>query len=489
MSLIKNIYDKMGVDATELETLTIGYVVDANDPQQMGRLRVRCPAWGERADMLVKDVPWASYITPFGGSIAGMARGPEKSSLNSNVGEIAYGMWAIPKVGAHVLVACIDGDPSMRVWLGCLFDQYSPHTMPHGRFNENAENVPIGPLSSSGNYIQPLNENNTKAFTDISAAEFKTRAADYTVSAVDPKIVSKEYIENDDIEGSKRQGYEKTRAEPNYQSDETGENLDSQTYSITTPGFHSLSMDDRVKNCRIRFRTSAGHQIIMDDSNERMYISTAEGNNWLELDQNGNIDVYSSRRVSIHAESDINITSDEKIRMYGKKGVHIQTDEEIRLRAKKDIVIKTDENTREYAKKKIIKESANDEVLIKAKKDLRAQSQANVQVTGDKNVAVTASGGKMDLKSGSNLIIEGSQIDLNGPPASTASKPSTKEPKDANLPNREPKHEPWPRVMYKKDGTDKDQAPTQEVEFASNSDEVGKKEQGETIKRGPNWRR
>ena len=89
--------------------LTYGVVVDTNDPKQMGRLRVRCPAWGEGPELEVSRIPWATYITPFGGSTIGAGRGSDpngNSSINSNGGSVAYGMWAIPKVGAvvHLIV-------------------------------------------------------------------------------------------------------------------------------------------------------------------------------------------------------------------------------------------------------------------------------------------------------------------------------------------------------------------------------------------------
>ena len=47
--------------------MTVGTVVDTNDPQQNGRLRVSCPKWGDTDKTLITDLPWASYVSPFGG--------------------------------------------------------------------------------------------------------------------------------------------------------------------------------------------------------------------------------------------------------------------------------------------------------------------------------------------------------------------------------------------------------------------------------------
>ena len=39
------------------DLITIGVVVDTNDPQQMGRVRVVCPMWGDNYHSPVEDLP------------------------------------------------------------------------------------------------------------------------------------------------------------------------------------------------------------------------------------------------------------------------------------------------------------------------------------------------------------------------------------------------------------------------------------------------
>src|SRR5690606_25651567 len=87
---------------------------------------------------------------------------------------------------------------------------------------------------------------------------------------------------------------------------------------------------------RVKVRTTHGHQIILDDTNERLYINTCEGNNWIELDKNGNIDIFSNRRVSIHSVKEMNYTTDETFRVTAKKGIHLHSDTELRLTTKSD---------------------------------------------------------------------------------------------------------------------------------------------------------
>lgn len=327
--------DKMDDIKNLTNTLCVGVVVDTDDPLEQGRLKVWCPDLNDNPKKVL-HIPWASYVTPYGGSInnACYARGHIAGSELSE-GSVHYGFWGIPEHGAHVIVACINGDSRRRVWLGCLPEQQETHTLFNGRFAWNAGNVD-GPLTSSGSPIEPAYTNAGIAFEDDrESAEWKTRGAEYQVASVRedlgeiPSPSKSTYLDNqypqmteaeqDDWVKPKvgSHGYDWTGHK------QLGEFKSSRAFGMTTPGFHSFVMDDRAFNSRIRIKTTAGHQILMDDTNERIYISTYEGESYVEMDRSGNIDIYSGRRISLHAEKDINIESDETVRIKGKKGIHM----------------------------------------------------------------------------------------------------------------------------------------------------------------------
>ena len=120
--------------------VTVGTVVDTNDPQQMGRVRAQCLALNDPSNGTIDEIPWASYAAPFAGTVQRGTRGVEESEVT---GPTAYGMWGIPKVGSQVLVMCLDGNPQTRVWVGCLHVGLATHTMPHGRFSyQDDSNLP-----------------------------------------------------------------------------------------------------------------------------------------------------------------------------------------------------------------------------------------------------------------------------------------------------------------------------------------------------------
>jgi len=510
-------------DRGTFNQLTIGVVVDSNDPQQMGRLRIICPSLGDNADSPIGDIPWAKYITPLGGFAATGSRGPNNDSPTD--GPVAYGLWAIPKVGAQVLVSCIDGNTEHRIWLGCLYGDFLPHTMPHGRYTYQEAEKPDGPLSSTEEPIQPLYSNLTEAFGNRTTNfEWRSRGADNQCSHVDGSVMEKvisflqddqnvPYTEEDGKKGTSTQGYSRSRVAPNLTSEVTDKNYDSQVYSLTTPGFHAISMDDKPDNCRMRFRTSSGHQILMDDTNERIYIATAQGKCWIEMDQNGNVDIHTDKRISVHAKQDINFTTEEAFRVTAKQ-IHMRTTEDMRLHADTDFSLRANGNTRIQTLGNSYIET-DGMMTIDVDKNLHIDTQmsaymtaaTDVHIKGTSGVLNIESGGQMNHLAGGDIIQTGSQIHMNGPAASSATSATQQDTiietaqKFAYTTNRVPLHEPWGRIMVDKAKQDKDTATNDAagilaitkdsgiLEITYNDPNVGKTELGETIDRGPFWHR
>lgn len=518
--------------------VTVGTVCDTNDPQQMGRVRAVCLALNDSLQAKATDIPWASYVTPFGGTIQAGTIGKDDSPVS---GPHAYGMWAIPKIGSQVLVMCLDGNPQIRVWMGCLHTPLATHTMPHGRYSykddkklpDEEKQKPVGPFSTFETTIEPLHTNLRTAFdsstnddfTGEENFEFQSRGADFQVSGLGLGQVGSttSSVEDDQdetapaisVEGTNsngtdfagsRQGYQTSRIAPDQVTELTPRNLDNTVTSIVSPGFHAFSMDDRQENCRVRVRTTGGHQIIMDDSNERIYISTASGKNWIEMDEQGNIDIYTSGKISAHAEDDINFTSDRSIRFYGKAGIQLKSDQEVRITAENDISLKTNAVFRAKAANNVLIEASKD-VHIKSSGDMFQTAGATIHTKG-KTLAFDSSsnssftvGGYFTASATGNANIKGSKVNLNSGdnPTETTNSADQADSDDvfnAFFPNRIPDHEPWARVDTLANNTVKPQHAYDGLKVGKQrrltaTDGISDETSDEliTITRGANWRR
>jgi hypothetical protein len=94
----------------------------------------------------------------------------------------------------------------------------------------------------------------------------------------------------------------------------------------------------------IRLRTRTGHQILLHNSEDLIYIGNAKGTVWIELTSNGKIDIYSKDSISVHTENDINFKADRDINIEAGRNINIKTTAEYQdaetLHADKKIIDK-----------------------------------------------------------------------------------------------------------------------------------------------------
>jgi Type VI secretion system/phage-baseplate injector OB domain len=346
-----------------------GVVVDTSDPQEMGRLRIWCPSI-DGDHPIIENLPWALYVTP----LAGQAQSYPAGNGAASVGPVSYGIWAIPKIGAQVIVAFLYGDYNQRVYMGSYFRDHGNRSLPIGR------NAPDDvPTSDAGIAIEPAASNLHAQFSNnFRASEAKTRG-----------IYERQVAQPAD-EKTPTEGYS-TRVISDKKA--TGD-LDPQTYCITTPGRHALIMQDDPKFARVRIKTAEGHQVILDDANERIYISAAGGRTWVELDVDGHIHMYGAESISMSSGADFNIQALGNVNIKSGKNVNISSAGHARISACSDLGL----------------------------------SGADVKID---------SGSTMNFLASGTLLFSGSDIHLNGPSASGAS--------CAESPSITPSSEPWKR--------------------------------------------
>lgn len=394
-----------------------GQVVRTDDPDQMGRVKVWVPALdGEYFE--IDALPWAEYASVFAGFTTDYPGG--SGSGKTNTSHASYGFWAIPKMGATVYIFCLGGDPTRRVYFASSIRLHRNRSLPSGRnFDLKGKEGPWGDAGDEQGNLNPIEP----AYTNL-RQQFQDRL---TESEAVTRGMYERQVAQAKFGKDGAEGYSTTPV--------SGESyLDPQTYCFTTPGRHSLIFQDDPKYSRLRLKTAEGHQVIFDDANERIYISTAKGKSWIEMDLDGHIHIFGNDSVSVRAGKDINLFADENINLEAGKGINFKANtENIMMSAKKDIHMSSGLQTFITACK---------DIHVLTDTGMRLSAKTNIEVNSGQDTAFT-SGRAFDVTAASNIKVRGSRIDLNGPTGKQARVADCAKPADE--PSIVPGHEPWKR--------------------------------------------
>jgi len=201
----------------------------------------------------------------------------------------------------------------------------------------------------------------------------------------------------------------------------------SNVAGFLTPAGHSFVMDDGTvaykegenfvpdqnreegQNNLIRLRSAGGAQMLFNDTAGIVYITNQKGTSWMQLDSDGNVDVYAAGSVSYHAEQDFNF--------YAGGDINMDADT-FNIKARGAAGIQA--------------ETATGPIQLKANKDIRLTSDLNLQLKA----------------AGYGRISTDGILDLNGPSALGAVGPtsgslSVNRTVKESINPRVPEHEPW----------------------------------------------
>lgn len=273
--------------------LYLGYIKNAEDITRNGRLQVWIPEFNSNPDS--KD-SWVtiSYVSPYAGTTSIFDMG--KDGKDSDQTQTAYGFWALPyDKDVPVIVGFINGDPQMGIYLGALHQEYVNHTIPGiggSRVHDSSELLP------------GAEKNRNDAVKD---------------TALRPQ-------NKDQIEALTTQGLitDSTRG---VASSSARRETPSRVLGLLTPGQHQFVMDDgdsEGNSSMIRLRTKGGAQIMINDQHGMVYVISKDGKTWMELGNDGNIDIYASNHISLHAERDFNIRAGQDVNIEAGRLVNIK---------------------------------------------------------------------------------------------------------------------------------------------------------------------
>lgn len=461
------------IDTGTLSKTYIGIVKDSRDPQRMGRLMAWIPDLSGDANR-IENWTMCSYCSPFAGAsffnigihedkavdVDTIKSLKESTRLSGRIpdfeldenkvsGRQSYGMWFVPPdIGNEVLITFINGDPNRAVWFGCMFQQDSNHMVPgiaqNKIFNDDQiredEEGPVIEHDSREGFNQ--DSPNRKVYSPLRDGLKKFQGLD-----------------RDEVRGQSSSSA--TREAP------------SEVFGILTPNGNSFVMDDVVDQELIRMRTKSGAQLLISQTTGIIYMISRDGKTWLELSNEGNVDIYGDANVSVHAEkANVNIKAGLDINMQATRDMNL------RVGGNFTMLVEGDADT------KVLGSSVTE---IGGFQDIGVTGKISINSGGTYNVSASSnlamsSGAQIGLTASSDIREQGANIHMNGPtPVSpigpqTAIEPQNFErpqppkepttetpcfikgdpyPEGVNIIPRVPQHEPWEDHQINTKGTNR----------------------------------
>ena len=402
-----------------------------------------------------------SYVSPFFGSTEGNQGGPnDEGGFAQN--KHSYGMWFTPPdVGTKILFVFANGDPNIGYYLGTVVNEDAHHMVPAIGSTSNVSQAEKNSIPYFANSTRlptvEINDNN-RALREDPRFFDKPKP----IHQVQAFALMQQGLLNDPIRGSiGSNSYREspstvfgisTPGRPVYQGGYSTETLQARlNQDANSPGSvpaesmkvvgreggHSVVLDDGDINGDdqlIRIRTAKGHQILLSDSGNTLYIAHANGQSWWELGAEGTIDMYAANSVNIRG-GDVNIHADRTLNMFGTS-VNLVSNSTLNVEGK--------------------------QMQITGTENLSVYSEKYIGVKSDGSLSLNSSKAGT-WEGGGSMVLSAGCIDLNGGKAPSVAKttpvprqklPDTKftnnvgwEVENAKIETvvtRAPTHEPWP---------------------------------------------
>ena len=394
--------------------IVIGEVKANAHPASMGNLSVFIPTFADNSRPNDKS-QWRQvrYCTPFYSRTEVQGSG-DSSIVTKNTSGMVY---PCPDIGTKVLCFFPEGRNQDGFWFACAPDTYMMQSIPEPAFTSNIT-------------TQPGQIRGTKApggeFNDI---DFKT---DKKTNYLNPKrafdknthdILKTQGIDQDEIRGLTSSNYMRETPSELFGITTKGRRINKSSVDVaddkniisklkqgadlskaqadTVEGRvarkhgHSLIMDDgdiEGNNNLIRFRTAAGHQILLHDTEDLIYIGNSKGTSWIQMDADGQLDVYSKTNINLRSKN-INMHADSSIKMYAGNNIQMVAEKTLQLEGGMLAHMYSDGNAQMFGAKGL---------------DIKSGSTLNVE------------GSKVGFKASGNMDLQASCLALNGNASSAA---------------------------------------------------------------------
>jgi hypothetical protein len=507
-------------------------IVSHIDAKYMGSLTVELLRDIGNVPRFSGQIYTVKYLSPFYGVTS---LGFNTRNQEYNATQKSYGMWMVPPdVGTIVMVIFAEGDSKQGFWIGCVQDEYMNFMVPGlaaTTYNPDRERKPVAEynkrLSTDTNIpgdttkiekpvhpfyealkTQGLEKDEIRGYT-TSSARREVPSSVFGISTPGPLDKSGP-IGDIGVEQSRAKTFVSRLGGSSFVMDDGDDKFVRKTTPAEGPPEYASIENGESGNNKIphneliRLRTRTGHQIVLHNSEDLIYIGNSKGTAWIELTGDGKIDIYAEDSVSLHTKQDLNFFADRDINLEAGRNFNIKVKEEMHTNVLKDQILIVDGMQKIHVKKDVFvtydekyNHLVKQDVDIQYEAALKHKIQGEVNVTNESGVKFSvandfdlnvsgsnklSAGANTEIKSGGKHVEEAPAIQMNGGAAAEAAKAekSSETPeipkilKTHSLPDKDgkemvksimrrvPSHEPWPLhenldpKKFKPEKTDRD---------------------------------
>lgn len=244
----------------------------------------------------------------------------------------SYGMvFPAPQVGTKGLVLLVNKNIEEAIWIGALQEPEMNHQIP-----EPAAKTDIAATDDEynslavGEFGVPVGNYNKAAFigqTDASKIKHPIHPLAYKLKA--------QGLLDDSVRGLSTSSQRRDNVNQIFGVNTPGRysgelklvGAEKAKMKVTQEGGHAFVMDDgdsQGDNNLIRLRTKGGHQILLNDSEDLIYIANAKGTAWIELTADGKMDVFCDDSISMRTRGDFNFYADRDFNLEAKRNINMK---------------------------------------------------------------------------------------------------------------------------------------------------------------------
>ena len=437
----------------------VARVISHLDPTFMGSIEVNLlkdqanTAGDDSQTFIVKYAsPFFGY-TPF--EFMGKNDGANSTIDGFSDTQKSYGMWFVPPdIGVNVLVLFVNGDPAAGYWFACVPGRNINHMVP-AIAGSTVNNLDAEDKKRYGNTKLPLPVAEINKRINGDKQEIDPEKYPRVVHPIADRFLEQGLLE-DDVRGFNTSSPRREAPSMVFgistpgpldrrstaKKQKIGKTDSQATVPVSRLGGTQLVMDDgndrfhREKSAAegpvkyidlldpanqkkgvtgsatipaseyFRVRTRTGHQILMHNSEDLIYIANARGTAWIELTSNGKIDIFAQDSISIHTQQDLNIRAARDINLEAGRNINMRTETgkwHAEIATNMEFLVNAD------AKLTV---GANLDILVGAKTKISTNNDLDIASGAETKISSTSD---ISIGSGAEVKINGTKINFNGP--------------------------------------------------------------------------